>query len=221
MNYFASTQRPDRSHLIRKLLSLFIIGVFAAIWQWEGVLWSLTAILTLERLFALCVFLCQKRKALLSCELQPTAQRNKRVLWIPVLWGAAFLFCVAVRLFCPVFRPVLICLSLLVFAADIVFMHVGCPLKRLFMPNRCCGTCRIYHWNYPMLCTGLAVLIPDFPPASLPVLLSAAIMVLWEAAYLQRGIRLTYGLTLSGCHCGNGLKACRACKNNKINRFGF
>ena len=44
---------------------------------------------------------------------------------------------------------------------DIICILFFCPFQTWFMKNRCCTTCRIYNWDFAMLCTPF-LLIPGF-----------------------------------------------------------
>ena len=67
---------------------------------------------------------------------------------------------------------------------DIICILFFCPFQLLFMRNRCCVTCRIYNWDYLMMCTPL-ILFPSAFSVSL-LLLSAAVVVRWEIALRRR-----------------------------------
>jgi uncharacterized membrane protein len=55
-----------------------------------------------------------------------------------------------------------------------------CPFRVFFMRNRSCAECRIYYWDYVMICTPLII----FPhPYSISLLvLSAAVLLRWETS---------------------------------------
>ena len=63
---------------------------------------------------------------------------------------------------------------------DLVFILFYCPFRTLFMKNRCCTQCRIYNWDYFMICAPLIV-FPSFYSVSL-FLLSAIVVLQWELA---------------------------------------
>ena len=71
-------------------------------------------------------------------------------------------------------------LALLYAVADLVFILIFCPLQAFFMKNACCTTCRIYNWDYFMICAPLIV-FPSFYSISL-VVLAAVVVVQWEVA---------------------------------------
>jgi len=63
---------------------------------------------------------------------------------------------------------------------DLVFILIFCPFKNLFMKNRCCAVCRIYNWDYFMMCAPLIV-FPSLYSTTL-FLLSVAVLLRWEIA---------------------------------------
>jgi len=74
----------------------------------------------------------------------------------------------------------IITIALTYAAFDVVFILFLCPLRLFFMRNRCCVVCRIYNWDYFMICAPLIV-YPHFFSLSL-FLLSAAVLLRWEIA---------------------------------------
>ena len=70
---------------------------------------------------------------------------------------------------------------MLVYAVcDLLCILFFCPFRALFMRNRCCTVCRIYNWDYLMMCTPM-VLFPSVYSISL-LLVSAAVLIRWEIA---------------------------------------
>ena len=52
-------------------------------------------------------------------------------------------------------RRFLVCLAAFYGVCDLICVLVFCPFRAWMMHNRCCTTCRIYDWDYLMLCTPL------------------------------------------------------------------
>ena len=69
-------------------------------------------------------------------------------------------------------------LSLIYSILDLVFILFFCPFKMLFIRNHCCTVCRIYNWDYFMMCTPL-IIFPNFYSISL-FLLSMTVLAVWE-----------------------------------------
>ena len=77
---------------------------------------------------------------------------------------------------------ILVLVALFYSVADMICILFFCPFQTWFMKNKCCGTCRIYNWDYAMMFTPLA-----FVPHLLARVLFAMGMLLllfWEGAVL-------------------------------------
>ena len=77
----------------------------------------------------------------------------------------------------------MVCLAGFYSVVDIFCILFFCPFQSCFMHNRCCTTCRIFDWDYLMICTPLLA----FPNA---VTLSASalagvIFLRWELIYAR------------------------------------
>ena len=73
---------------------------------------------------------------------------------------------------------ILLLISLAYSVCDMICILFFCPFQTWFMKNKCCGSCRIYNWDFAMMFTPL-VFIPDFYTWSL---LGIALLLLtaWE-----------------------------------------
>jgi len=79
---------------------------------------------------------------------------------------------------------ILLLISLFYGVCDMICILFFCPFQTWMMKNKCCGTCRIYNWDYAMMFTPL-VFIRSGYTASL-VALSVLLLVRWElAVYLH------------------------------------
>ncbi|MDD3346799.1 hypothetical protein [Oscillibacter sp.] len=87
---------------------------------------------------------------------------------------------------------------------DIVCILFFCPFQVWLMGNRCCTTCRIYNWDYLMLCTPLLAL-PGFYARS-ACLLAAVIFFRWELSYRLHPERFF--------ESGNASLQCSACQEH-------
>lgn len=63
---------------------------------------------------------------------------------------------------------------------DIVFILFFCPFQKIFMKNKCCAECRIYNWDYIMMCTPL-ILFPSIYSVSL-IFVAIVVLLRWEFA---------------------------------------
>lgn len=75
----------------------------------------------------------------------------------------------------------LVCLAGFYGVCDIVCILFFCPFQSWMMHNRCCTTCRIYDWDYLMMCT------PLLPVGGLLAIsacvLACIIFLRWEITY--------------------------------------
>ena len=76
---------------------------------------------------------------------------------------------------------ILLLIAMFFSVCDIICILFFCPFQTWFMKNRCCGTCRIYNWDFAMMFTPL-VFIPGWYTYSL-VGLSLLILLRWEITY--------------------------------------
>lgn len=75
---------------------------------------------------------------------------------------------------------ILLLISLFYSACDMICILFFCPFQTWFMKNKCCGSCRIYNWDYAMMFTPL-IFIPHYYTWGL---LGVALLLLlvWELA---------------------------------------
>ena len=78
-------------------------------------------------------------------------------------------------------QGIMLLVSLAYSVCDMICILFFCPFQSWFMKNKCCGSCRIYNWDYAMMFTPL-VFIPGVYTWSL---LALALMLLarWEVTY--------------------------------------
>ena len=77
---------------------------------------------------------------------------------------------------------ILVLISLFYSVADMICILFFCPFQTWFMKNKCCGSCRIYNWDYAMMFTPLA-LVPH-PLARALFFLGIALLLLWEVVII-------------------------------------
>ena len=83
---------------------------------------------------------------------------------------------------------------------DLVFILTFCPFRVLFMRNRCCTVCRIYNWDYFMMCAPLIV-FPSFYSVAL-TLMSAVVLIRWELA-IKKNVHYFMPETNENLKCEN------------------
>lgn len=104
----------------------------------------------------------------------------------------------------------LLLIALLYAIGDVVCILYYCPFQHLLMKNRCCMTCRIYNWDFFMICTPL-LFIPSWLTWSL-VAISLLVLIRWEYIYKHHPERF-FGAT-------NGKLRCVSCAS-KLCRYKF
>ena len=77
-------------------------------------------------------------------------------------------------------KGILILISLLYSVCDMICILFFCPFQTWFMKNKCCGSCRIYNWDYAMMFTPL-VFIPHYFTWSM-LGLALLLLIFWEAS---------------------------------------
>ena len=95
---------------------------------------------------------------------------------------------------------VLICLAYSI--CDMICILFFCPFQTWLMKNKCCGSCRIYNWDFAMMFTPLAF-IPHHPYAW--ILLGTALihLAVWEILLLTHPERFF--------EVSNGCLSCANC----------
>lgn len=84
---------------------------------------------------------------------------------------------------------ILVLISLFYSVADMICILFFCPFQTWFMKNKCCGSCRIYNWDYAMMFTPLVFIGNPFGLA----LFSLALLLLlfWEIAIFRHPERFS------------------------------
>ena len=77
----------------------------------------------------------------------------------------------------------MVCLAGFYGVCDIICILFFCPFQVWMMHNRCCTTCRIFNWDYIMICTPLMVL--KSPLILSACILSVLLLLRWEIAHLR------------------------------------
>ena len=98
----------------------------------------------------------------------------------------------------------LVCLAGFYGVCDIVCILFFCPFQAWMMGNRCCTTCRIYNWDYLMLCTPLLGLRGIL--ARCACALALVLLIRWEVTYRRHRERFF--------ESGNGALRCAGCQEH-------
>lgn len=127
---------------------------------------------------------CQKQ---LKRNFVPTSECEPRL----TSWKATFVFTMCWIAFNLVFgilyftdvidAGVLILITLAYSVCDIVCILFFCPIRDIFLKNKCCADCRIYNWDYAMMFTPF-VFIPHVYTWTL-LGFSLVLLAIWEIMY--------------------------------------
>jgi hypothetical protein len=106
---------------------------------------------------------------------------NKGALLSAIAWFAVSAAILSTLFFLDMLSPAVVLVYMLMLAVlDLVFILIFCPFRAFFMRNKCCTVCRIYNWDYIMMCAPM-ILFPSFYSISL-VVLSLTVLLRWEIA---------------------------------------
>ena len=115
--------------------------------------------------------------------------------WLGLNGGIAALYYTGI-----IDEGILVLIFLFYSVSDMICILFFCPFQTWFMKNKCCGSCRIYNWDYAMMFTPL-VLIPH-PMARALFIMGALLMIVWELAALLHPERFDVA-TNAALRCAN------------------
>ena len=95
---------------------------------------------------------------------------------------------------------ILVLIFLFYSVSDMICILFFCPFQTWFMKNKCCGSCRIYNWDYAMMFTPL-VFVPH-PLARALFLMGILLLVVWEITILLHPERFDV-VTNAALRCAN------------------
>ena len=99
-------------------------------------------------------------------------------------------------------RGILLLISLFYSVCDMICILFFCPFQTWFMKNKCCGSCRIYNWDYAMMFTPLVFIKNVYAWSLLGIAL--LLLVCWELSILLHPERFS-----------ENTNACLSCANCK------
>lgn len=136
------------------------------------------------------VFKYNYRPSQASLREKPKKMRGWRTFVVVAVWlSFNLILCLPYYFFDWYDTGILILISLLYGVCDMICILFYCPFQSLFMLNKCCNTCRIYNWDFAMMCTPLAFII--FPRTNIyasffayvSVIYSLILFLHWELTY--------------------------------------
>ena len=139
--------------------------------------------------------------------IKPTNQSWKVTAAVAFSWIGLNLIIGALYFLNWIDKGILVLIAIAFSVCDIICILFFCPFQTWFMKNRCCGSCRIYNWDFAMMFTPL-VFIPSWYTYTL---LGAALLLLlrWEITYKLHPERFSVSTNkcLDCSHCKEKLCA--------------
>ena len=129
---------------------------------------------------------CQKqfrRNYIKSGETHIQIQGNNATVLIALIWVIFNGVIGALKMSDIVDDGILILLCSAYSVCDLICILFFCPFQTWFMKNKCCGTCRIYNWDYAMMFTPLFFVRRAYAWSLLG--LSIALLVRWEITFYR------------------------------------
>ena len=124
---------------------------------------------------------CQKqfkRNYIETGENVPTSRTPLRTLAVAGAWLLLNGIIGALYFLGVIDAGILILISLAYSVCDMICILYFCPFQTWFLKNKCCGSCRIYNWDYAMMFTPL-VFIPSVYTYSL-LGIAVLLLIFWE-----------------------------------------
>ena len=129
---------------------------------------------------------CQKqfkRNYIKSGETNIQIQDNNATVLIALIWIIFNGIIGALKMSDILDDGILILLCSAYSVCDLICILFFCPFQTWFMKNKCCGTCRIYNWDYAMMFTPLFFIRRLYAWSLLG--LSIALLVRWEITFYR------------------------------------
>lgn len=135
---------------------------------------------------------CQKqfsRNYIKSGSTEIIIQDNNSTVLIALIWIILNGSIGALRMVNILDDGIMILLSSAYSVCDIICILFFCPFQTWFMKNKCCGTCRIYNWDYAMMFTPLFFVRRSYSWSLLA--LSVALLIRWEITFYRHPERFS------------------------------
>jgi len=78
-------------------------------------------------------------------------------------------------------KGILLLIALAYSVCDMICILFFCPFQTWFLKNKCCGTCRIYNWDYAMMFTPFVFIKNTYTWSLLA--LALILLLIWEILY--------------------------------------
>ncbi len=116
-------------------------------------------------------------------------QDNNAAVLIALIWIVLNGLVGALRMMDILDDGILILLCGAYSVCDMICILFFCPFETWFMKNKCCGSCRIYNWDYAMMFTPLFFVRRDYAWSLLA--LSIALLLRWEITFYRHPERFS------------------------------
>ena len=129
---------------------------------------------------------CQKqfrRNYIKSGETNIRIQDNNATVLVALVWIVFNGIVGALRMSDVLDDGIMILLCSAYSVCDLICILFFCPFQTWFMKNKCCGTCRIYNWDYAMMFTPFFFVRKLYAWSLLG--LSVALLVRWEITFYR------------------------------------
>ena len=129
---------------------------------------------------------CQKQfkqNYIKSGETQIVIQDNNAVVLVALIWIGFNGLIGALRMANVLDDGIMVLLCSAYSVCDMICILFFCPFQTWLLKNKCCGTCRIYNWDYAMMFTPLLFVRKSYAWSLLA--LSFALLIRWEITFYR------------------------------------
>lgn len=145
---------------------------------------------------------------------EETRAADRGALWVMLSWAVVNGLIFGARWQGLISERFLVCLTGFYGVCDVVCILFFCPFQAWMMHNRCCTTCRIYNWDYLMMCTPLLGMGGILARSACA--LALALLVRWEWTYFHHRARF-FESSNEALRCGECQERLCRCKRALAN----
>ncbi len=141
---------------------------------------------------------------------KPVLHSWKVTFWMTAAWlGLNAVFGVLYHLDI-IDSGIMMIIALAYSVCDMICILFFCPFQTWFMKNKCCGSCRIYNWDFAMMFTPFAFVMTPYTWSLLGI--SLALLLVWEIYVHKRPERFS--------EATNAVLSCANCKEKLCQHKG-
>ena len=130
-----------------------------------------------------------RRNYIKSGETHIVIQDNNAVVLVALIWIVFNGILGALRMNDIIDDGIMILLCSAYSVCDLICILFFCPFQSWLMKNKCCGSCRIYNWDYAMMFTPLFFVQWSYAWSLL--VLSIALLIRWEITFYRHPERFS------------------------------